>query len=88
MGLIVLFVLVIAIAFFLLLSELVKQSEEIDVLHITLDDASKEISRLKKELAEYRRLTTIPGRLRDHAQSGYDNGGSDPDANGGGGSKS
>jgi len=40
-----LFVLLILIS--LLVSELVKQSKEIDALHISLDDASRDIQRLK-----------------------------------------
>ncbi len=40
-----LFVLLILIS--LLVSELVKQAKEIDTLHIILDDASREIQRLK-----------------------------------------
>ena len=43
----ILLLLVLLILISILISELVKQAEEIDALHISLDDASREIRRLK-----------------------------------------
>jgi hypothetical protein len=43
----ILLLLVLLILISLLVSELVKQAKEIDALHISLDDASREIQRLK-----------------------------------------